>query len=126
MGLGSFARRWFFPPAPPVVETATHAPLQVCSNVPGRVSISACPPRSVCTVAGIVTDTRPSPPDTARTFEVVIEDEGGTQLTAIWHGRRNIPGLRVGVAVVLEGTALGSGGALRMLEPSYAILDQGA
>jgi len=54
----------------------------------------------------------------AETFSAVVTDGTG-EITAVWTGRGEIPGLRLGSRVVLEGVVARERGRLRMVNPSY-------
>lgn len=72
------------------VQTAQGDPLAACTLVPDRQPIS-CVPRRRSTVAGLVREVCLVEVDGSTSVVVVIEDEQGDSLTAVWHGRRELP-----------------------------------
>lgn len=84
--------------------------------------IAACEGRQRIRVGGEVTRIRTVPRSGAPSFEVRIVDGSGN-LTAIFSGRRTIPGITLGRSVLLEGVATTDAGRLVLLNPAYTLLD---
>ena len=74
-------------------------------------------PRSRARVAGAVERLRVRPRQGGQAFEADIVDGTGT-VTAVWTGRRTIPGMVIGARVVIEGR-FGGEGHLQVLNPTY-------
>ncbi|HXF56287.1 MAG TPA: DNA-binding protein [Actinomycetota bacterium] len=87
-------------------------------TVPGRVPIGQARPRTRVKLAGIVRRITVLPVEGFEAFEVVLWDGTG-EVTAVWLGRRGIPGLGLGSRLVVEGM-LGTGReGLRMVNPTF-------
>src|SRR5687767_6028549 len=87
-------------------------------GVPGATLISACEPRSITRIAGVVEGVRVRPREGVQTFEAVRSDGSG-MVTAVWLGRRSIPGLTIGSRLVIEGRLGGVPPKLQMMNPTY-------
>ena len=64
---------------------------------------------------------RVQPLASSPTLHVVVADQTG-RFTAIFLGRREIPGVRLGATISLSGMVADRKGHLAMLNPSYEIL----
>ena len=104
------------------MQTAQGDPLAACTLVPDRQPISSCVPRRRSTVAGLVREVRSVEVDGSTSVVVVIEDEQGDSLTAVWHGRRELPGIGAESTLALTGTVTEVKGAKKMLDPSFTII----
>ncbi len=104
------------------MQTQQVDPLAACTLVPERQPISSCIPRRRSTVAGLVREVSSVEVDGSTSVVVVIEDEQGDNLTAVWHGRRDLPGIGAGTALALTGTVTEVKGIKKMLDPSYTII----
>ncbi|WP_099331948.1 hypothetical protein [Actinomyces minihominis] len=116
-------RRRFFPSADEVkLSEEELLPLESCDLSPDRRPIAKCPLRQVCTIAGLVTEIKVEQTPAGGTVHLIVEDEDGDELVAVWHGRESIPGATIGSVLELKGTLTRSHDSLRMLEPSYTII----
>lgn len=123
MGLGDFARRVFgAPPAPSAIQ-APSDPYRALNLVAERQRIDTCLPRARCTVAGRIVTLDVSPDDRAAQLAAVIVDESGMQIRLVWLGRRALAGVEPGRIIGATGTVLKSRGELRIVDPSYTIID---
>lgn len=73
-----------------------------CEAQPGVTLIRDAESRSVVRIAGIVEALRVRPRQGVPQIEAQISDGTGS-VTAVWLGRRSIPGLALGVRMVIEG-----------------------
>src|SRR5262245_38104922 len=73
-----------------------------CSSLPGVTLLADAHPREVAKVAGIVEALRVRPREGVPAIEAVITDGTGS-VTAVWLGRRTLPGLTLGARLILEG-----------------------
>ena len=63
-------------------------------------------------------DPRTNPP----TLRIEIYD-GTDEITGVWYGRREIPGIGLGRPLVLEGTVRkGPDGAFEIMNPAYSLV----
>ncbi len=122
MNLADFRRRFFPSADEPKLSNEEVLPLQSCDLSPDRRPIAECSLREICTIAGIVTEISVEETSAGRAVHLIIEDENGDKLTAVWHGRESIPGATIGSILELTGTLTGSHDLPRMLEPSYTII----
>ncbi len=86
--------------------------------VPGTTRIEAIEPRSVAKIAGVVKTLRVRPREGLQAFEADVTDGSGT-VTAVWLGRRGVPGLSIGSRIVLEGRLGGEPSRLQVVNPSF-------
>jgi hypothetical protein len=87
----------------------------------GLTPIEAMPVRTRAAVGGEVVRMRVRPRSGIPAFEVVISDGTGDAV-AVFTGRRSIPGIDHGRAMVIEGVARDERGRRIMLNPSYTLL----
>jgi RecG-like helicase len=85
---------------------------------PGVTLISEVEPRSVARVGGVVDALRVRPRGGVPQIEAQLSDGTGS-VTAIWLGRRSIPGLALGVRMLVEGRVGSRKGALEILNPTF-------
>lgn len=86
------------------------------AEVPGTTRISACATRERIRVAGVVRRLTIKPGE--ETLEAVVTDGTG-DITAAWTGRNQIPGLRLGSRVTLEGVLAEETRRRKMVNPVY-------
>ncbi len=98
-----------------------HRELTLDQMVPDRALIAKCPPRAMCTVAGLVEAARVADYRGTESFVVTLVDDSA-DLDLVWLGRTSIQGLQVGVALKAKGTLSQWQGTLAMIDPSYTIL----
>ena len=102
-----------------------HKPVAAPPDVPGlpadRTPIAQVVPRSKARVAGRVQLVRVQPWGSSPSLECRITDNTGT-VTAVFLGRREVGGLRVGSTVVLEGAVSESRGRLVILNPTFELI----
>ena len=84
----------------------------------GVTLISNAQPRTVARVAGIVEGIRVRPREGLPAIEAVVTDGSGT-VTAVWLGRRALPGLQLGRKLILEGRLAGDPNSLQLMNPLY-------
>jgi RecG-like helicase len=88
-------------------------------SVPDTERIGSVPEREQVRIAGVVRRLMLRPAEGRLSFAVLVTDGTG-ELTAVWTGRDQIPGLRLGTRVILEGlTSRERGGDLRLVNPRY-------
>jgi len=75
-------------------------------------------PRSVARIAGIVEGIRVRPREGVPAIEAVVTDGSGS-VTAVWLGRRLLPGLQLGRKLTLEGRLGGDPRNLQIMNPRY-------
>jgi hypothetical protein len=88
------------------------------ATVEGTVRITDCPNRRRVKVAGVVRRITVRPVEGFEALEAVIYDGTG-ELTAVWLGRRVIPGLLLGSRLILEGVIGRDKRGLRMVNPIF-------
>jgi hypothetical protein len=86
--------------------------------VPGVTPICDAAPRSVGRVAGVVESLRVRPREGVQAIEAVLTDGSGT-VTAVWLGRRTMPGLTLGSKLILEGRFGGERARLHVMNPQF-------
>lgn len=90
-------------------------------QVPGTTLVSNVESRSVARVAGVVEGIRVRPHAGVPTIEAVVTDGSGS-VTAIWLGRRTIPGMALGCRLILEGRFGGDSGRLQVMNPTFEFI----
>ena len=88
------------------------------AGVPGTTAIVEAKPRTVARVAGVVEGIRVRPREGVPAIEAVVTDGSGS-VTAVWLGRRTLPGLSLGCRMVLEGRLGGDPRNLQVMNPRY-------
>ena len=84
----------------------------------GVTLIADVQPRSVARIAGIVEGIRVRPREGVPAIEAVVTDGSGS-VTAVWLGRRLLPGLQLGRKLTLEGRLGGDPRNLQIMNPRY-------
>ena len=94
-----------------------------CVTRPGVTPIADVVAREMATVVGEVASVGVVRKAGAPWLEVMVSDGSG-KLVAMWTGRREIAGVRVGQRLVLSGRAAptGPGGRLLIYNPLYELL----
>ena len=87
-------------------------------HVEGCTLVRDTKPREVATIAGVVESLRVRPREGVSAIEATVSDGTGT-VTAVWLGRRTIPGLQLGVRMVLRGRLGGTPESLQLMNPQY-------
>ena len=88
------------------------------AGVPGATPINEVRPLTVARVAGVVEGIRVRPREGVPAIEAVVTDGSGT-VTAVWLGRRMLPGLTLGCRLILEGRLGGEPSAMQVMNPRY-------
>lgn len=88
------------------------------ASVPGATPITEARPRTVARVAGVVEGIRVRPREGVPAIEAVVTDGSGS-VTAVWLGRRMLPGLSLGCRLVLEGRLGGDPQSMQIMNPVY-------
>ena len=88
------------------------------ASVEGVTSIGDADPRSVVKIAGVVENVRVRPREGVPAFEAVVADGTGA-VTAVWLGRRTIPGLSLGSRLIIEGRLGGNPDRMQVMNPSF-------
>ncbi len=92
------------------------------STIPGTVRIEDVVPRQRCRVTGVIQNVRIDPREGLGSIQATITDGTG-ELVAKWLGRAALAGIRLGMGLVLEGTAgVAPDGYLRVLNPEYELI----
>lgn len=84
----------------------------------GVTLVAKAAPRTVVRIAGIVEGVRVRPREGVPAIEAVVTDGSGS-VTAVWLGRRMLPGLTLGCRLVLEGRLGGDPQHLQLMNPRY-------
>ncbi|MBI5088982.1 MAG: OB-fold nucleic acid binding domain-containing protein, partial [Actinobacteria bacterium] len=87
----------------------------------GLTPIESMPVRQHAAVGGEVTRMMVRPRSGVPAFEVVISDGTGDAI-AVFTGRRSIPGIDHGRAMIIEGVARDERGRRVILNPAYTLL----
>lgn len=85
---------------------------------PGATLVVDTQPRTVARIAGVVEGIRVRPREGVPAVEAVVTDGSGS-VTAVWLGRRTLPGLTLGIRLVLEGRLGGDPQHLQLMNPRY-------
>jgi hypothetical protein len=85
---------------------------------PGATLVADAKPRTVARIAGVVEGIRVRPREGVPAIEAVVTDGSGS-VTAVWLGRRTLPGLTLGIRLVLEGRLGGDPLNLQLMNPRY-------
>lgn len=91
--------------------------------LPGVTLICDARLRDVVRVAGIVEGLRVRPREGVPAIEAVITDGSGT-VTAIWLGRRTLPGLELGARLILQGRLGGAPNRFQVMNPTFEFAPQ--
>lgn len=124
MGLREMSRRFFTGRTQGVGSVEGADPLAFLQRIPSRVPINQVVPRHEATVAGFVLALQESAEEEPGRLTALLQDESGT-LEVVWQGRREVPGVEVGIALVVTGTVLVAKRVLRIIDPAYTILEEG-
>jgi RecG-like helicase len=84
----------------------------------GCTLIGGAQPRSIVRIAGVVEALRVRPREGVPQIEAQLSDGTGA-VTAVWIGRRTIPGLALGVRMVIEGRLGAGADGLQILNPRF-------
>lgn len=92
-----------------------------------QASIAACrpigkvQPRDRARVAGVIQNIRIDPREGSSIEATIIDGTG--QMVAKWLGRDRMPGIGLGMGLIMEGTlGVGTDGELTMLNPEYDLV----
>ncbi|HJP66555.1 MAG TPA: DNA-binding protein [Actinomycetota bacterium] len=88
------------------------------SSIDGATLISEAKVRTRVKVAGVVRRITIRPVEGFEALEAVISDGSG-EVSAVWLGRRSIPGLLLGSRLILVGVLGKEHGELRMVNPTF-------
>ena len=91
-------------------------------HVPGARPIADLRHRQRARVAGRVRSVRVQPWSDVPSLECTLTDASGAQLMVVFLGRREIPGIRTGTQMVVDGMVGDRRGTLAMLNPDYELL----
>lgn len=95
---------------------------RICRGIAVVQQIAECRPRTKAKVVGLVESIKFDPGETYPRLEVRIYD-GTDEIVAIWFGRKQIRGIRLGMPLLLMGTTVGApGGKLQMMNPYYDLV----
>jgi hypothetical protein len=95
---------------------------QMFADVPGTIPISELHYRQRARVSGRVRSVRIQPWGDVPSLECSLVDASGGEVTIVFLGRREVPGIRTGTQLVVEGMVGDRRGALAMLNPDYELL----
>ena len=88
----------------------------------GVTPIEEVKPREPVKVAGVIQNIRIDPSRGSGTIEATIIDGTG-EVIAKWLGRSSMPGIRLGMGLILEGTGgMGPDGCLVILNPDFTLV----
>lgn len=94
----------------------------ICAELAGIQQIGESRPRTKPRVAGVVQSMKMVPHENTTLLEVDIYD-GTDEITGVWYGRSEIPGITLGRPLILEGTIRrGDDGRLQMINPAYHLV----
>src|SRR5918999_643373 len=93
-----------------------------CSAIAGVQQIAECRARTRPRIVGVVQSIMVDPRTNPSTLRIEIYD-GTDEITGVWYGRREIPGIGLGRPLVLEGTVrTNANGTLEIMNPAYALV----
>jgi hypothetical protein len=87
-------------------------------TIPGTIRIAGAQLRTRVKLAGIVRRITILPVEGLEALEAVLWDGTG-EVTAVWLGRRSIPGLTLGSRLVVEGVLGSERGERRVVNPTF-------
>jgi amino acid transporter len=87
----------------------------------GTIPIAALPPRQRALVSGRIVAVRLHPWGGTATLEATLRDDSG-EITLVFLGRREVPGIRTGTVVSVEGVLGNHHGRNAMLNPSFTFI----
>lgn len=91
-------------------------------SIEGTVQIAQVEPRQRLKVAGVIQNIRVDPREGSGSIEATIIDGTG-QMVARWLGRDRMPGIGLGMGLLMEGMCgVGPDGDLVMLNPEYDLV----
>lgn len=102
-------------------EVEAQANRDWCGELEGLTPASEVQPRSVASVGGVVQSIKVIPSRDTTTLAIRINDGTG-DVTALWLGRRQIKGIKLGSRLVVEGTIVERDGRLEVLNPAYDLI----
>lgn len=88
------------------------------ATVDGAVRIDEAPVRQRLKLAGVVNRLSVVPGQGVDSLEAVVTDGTG-EVTAVWTGRRAIPGLYLGTRLILEGVLVKAPNGRRLVNPAF-------
>jgi hypothetical protein len=92
------------------------------ATIEGATSIAEVEPRRRCCVAGVIQNIRIDPRQGSGSIEATIIDGSG-QMVAKWLGRPTMPGIQLGMGLVMEGTVgIDADGDKVILNPEYRLV----
>lgn len=92
------------------------------TDVPGTVPIAELSYRQSAKVAGRIRSVRVQAGSDAPTLECTLTDASGGEITIVFMGRKEVPGIRTGTQIVLSGMVGERRGRLAILNPTYELL----
>ena len=93
-----------------------------CSAVTGVQQIAECRARTRPRIVGVVQSIMVDPRTDPATLRIQIYD-GTDEISGVWYGRREIPGIALGRPLVLEGTVRrGPNGEFDIMNPAYSLV----
>ncbi|HVA74428.1 MAG TPA: amino acid permease [Acidimicrobiales bacterium] len=96
--------------------------LRPALEVPGALPITSVRHRQPARVAGRVKAVRIQPWSGVPTLECTLADGSGGELLVVFLGRRDVPGIRTGTELVVEGTIGERRGMPAIINPDYELL----
>lgn len=91
-------------------------------DVPGATPIAQIAHRQSVRVAGRIRSVRVQSGSDAPSLECTLTDASGGELTVVFMGRKEVPGIRTGTQIVLTGMVGERRGRLAVLNPVYELL----
>ncbi|HET9077174.1 MAG TPA: OB-fold nucleic acid binding domain-containing protein [Acidimicrobiales bacterium] len=91
-------------------------------QVPGTTPIAELRFRSQARVAGRIRSVRVQPASESPALECTITDASGGEVTAVFMGRKEVPGIRTGTQILLTGVVGQRRGQMAILNPIYELL----
>ena len=88
------------------------------ATVTDAVRIDEAPARERVKIAGVVSRLSVVPGQGVDSLEAVLTDGTG-EITAVWTGRRAIPGLYLGTRLIAEGVPVQTPSGRRMVNPRF-------
>jgi cytochrome c-type biogenesis protein CcmE len=113
-----FLRRWSRRLSETDEERLAAQVSEWAATVPGAVRMDEAPVRQRVKLAGVVSRISVVPGQGGDSLEAVLTDGTG-EVTAVWTGRRAIPGMYLGTRLVVEGVLVKQGTHRRMVNPAF-------
>jgi cytochrome c-type biogenesis protein CcmE len=113
-----FFRRWSRRLSETDEERLAQQVSEWAATVKDAVRMEGAPMRQRLKLAGVVNRISVVPGQGGDSLEAVLTDGTG-EVTAVWTGRRAIPGMFLGTRMIVEGVLVQQGSSRRLVNPAF-------